>query len=142
MYYFAYGSNLSHTQMKKRCPSSAFIDRAVLKKYKRIFDGTSERWQSCTANLLKDSHSETIGAVYQINYVDFLKLDSLEEHEFYFPEEVTVELFSGDIVVACIFRSKIYDLGEPGPKYATVMLQGIDDCNLSEYKELILPNQV
>ena len=65
--------------MKKRCPTSSFIDGATLKKYKRIFDGTSERWQSCTANLLQDDHSETIGAVYKINQVDFLKLDSLEE---------------------------------------------------------------
>ena len=32
-YYFAYGSNLHHYQMKKRCPKCRYIKKYVLDNY-------------------------------------------------------------------------------------------------------------
>jgi len=33
IYYFAYGSNLHHLQMKKRCPKCQFIKKIIIKNY-------------------------------------------------------------------------------------------------------------
>ena len=38
LYYFAYGSNLHHIQMKRRCPNCRFIKKITLKNY-RLTDG-------------------------------------------------------------------------------------------------------
>ena len=37
MLYFAYGSNLNHFQMKRRCKDSLFIKKFILKHYKLTF---------------------------------------------------------------------------------------------------------
>ena len=39
MLYFAYGSNLHHQQMKKRCKDSRFIKKIILKNYMLTFRG-------------------------------------------------------------------------------------------------------
>ena len=36
-YYFAYGSNLHHSQMKKRCPKCRFIKKHILHGYQLTF---------------------------------------------------------------------------------------------------------
>ena len=36
-YYFAYGSNLHHSQMKRRCPNCRFIKKITLNNYKLTF---------------------------------------------------------------------------------------------------------
>ena len=37
IYYFAYGSNLHHLQMKKRCPNCRFIKKIILNNYNLTF---------------------------------------------------------------------------------------------------------
>ena len=37
MLYFAYGSNLNHFQMKRRCKDSRFLKKIVLKDYRLTF---------------------------------------------------------------------------------------------------------
>ena len=37
LYYFAYGSNLHHLQMKKGCPNCRFIKKITLANYKLTF---------------------------------------------------------------------------------------------------------
>ena len=39
MLYFAYGSNLHHQQMKRRCKDSRFIKKIILKDYTLTFRG-------------------------------------------------------------------------------------------------------
>ena len=36
-YYFAYGSNLHHLQMARRCPNCKFIKKITLNNYKLTF---------------------------------------------------------------------------------------------------------
>ena len=36
-YYFAYGSNLHHAQMKRRCPKCKYIKKYILKGYQLTF---------------------------------------------------------------------------------------------------------
>lgn len=42
MYYFGYGSNINHEQMKIRCPNAKFIKKVFLKNYKFVYDGYSK----------------------------------------------------------------------------------------------------
>ena len=37
IYYFAYGSNLHHSQMKKRCPNCKYIKKIILNNYRMTF---------------------------------------------------------------------------------------------------------
>ena len=37
IYYFAYGSNLHHFQMKRRCPNCRFIKKMILNNYNLTF---------------------------------------------------------------------------------------------------------
>lgn len=141
MYYFAYGSNLSHKQMKERCPSSTFIEGALLKSYKRVFDGgDSKIWKSCTANLLPSKTGKVWGAIYDVSDADLQKLDAIEGDEEYFSEEVTVKTISGNVLPAKLYRSRSYNVCLPGSEYLAVMEQGIRDCQLNDYKKLIIPS--
>ncbi len=36
-YYFAYGSNLHHLQMKRRCPNCRFIKKMIINNYNLTF---------------------------------------------------------------------------------------------------------
>ena len=37
IHYFAYGSNLHHLQMKKRCPNCQFVKKMILHNYNLTF---------------------------------------------------------------------------------------------------------
>jgi gamma-glutamylcyclotransferase (GGCT)/AIG2-like uncharacterized protein YtfP len=139
MYYFAYGSNLSHEQMKKRCPGSTFAEGALLKGYKRVFDGgDSKIWKSCTANLLPSKTGEVWGALYRVSDGDMNNLDAIEGGEEYFPEKVTVRTITGTVFQAKLYRSQSHNICFPGSEYLAVMEQGIRDCQLNDYKKLII----
>ena len=58
MYYFAYGSNMNHEQMKKRCPSGKFITRALLSGYKYVYDGYSSSGKGAVSNIIKSANRE------------------------------------------------------------------------------------
>ena len=47
MLYFAYGSNLSHQQMKGRCTESKYVQAHILKGYKLIFSHHNPNNISC-----------------------------------------------------------------------------------------------
>ena len=36
-HYFAYGSNLHHAQMKRRCPKCLYVKKYILKNYQLTF---------------------------------------------------------------------------------------------------------
>ena len=36
-HYFAYGSNLHHAQMKRRCPKCRYVKKYILKDYQLTF---------------------------------------------------------------------------------------------------------
>lgn len=79
-YYFAYGSNLSEEQMKKRCPDSKLIGKAVLKGYKLDFTIFSSRWNGGAADIVQDANNEVWGLIYELNDEDIDKLDKCEGH--------------------------------------------------------------
>ncbi|MDD5287551.1 MAG: gamma-glutamylcyclotransferase, partial [Dehalococcoidales bacterium] len=80
MDYFAYDSNLSLEQMRKRCPDAKPKFSAVLPNYKLIFSGWSREQHGSTANVQPFRGSKVVGAIYEISEKDLQKLDHYEDY--------------------------------------------------------------
>ncbi len=65
MLYFAYGSNLNHYQMKRRCKDSKFIKKINLKGYALNF-----RSKYRAADIEKKNNSIVPGGLYEISKSD------------------------------------------------------------------------
>ena len=80
--YFAYGSNLSLTQMHSRCPSSEYVGVARLHGYRWIVNTRG------FANVVECQGSEVYGLLYQLTEIDEAKLDECEGVPFAYEKEV------------------------------------------------------
>ena len=60
-YYFAYGSNLHHLQMRRRCPNCLFIKKIILHNYSLSF-----RSKYGAADIEKKKRGKVYGALYLI----------------------------------------------------------------------------
>jgi len=74
-YYFAYGSNLHKTQMKKRCPDCILIKKTILHNYNLTF-----RSKYGAADIERKENCKVYGALYLISKTDEKKLDVYEEY--------------------------------------------------------------
>ena len=123
LYYFAYGSNLHHLQMKKRCPNCRFIKKITLANYKLTF-----RSRYGAADIEKKIGTKVYGALYTISKVAEKKLDVYEEYpslykKMYFKYQ--------NKKVMTYFMVKKSKLVPPTVKYLNVIKQGYKDCKLS-----------
>ena len=75
MLYFAYGSNLNHFQMKRRCKESIYIKKINLKNFKLTF-----RSKYKAADIEKKKYSIVPGGLYKISKSDEKKLDIYEDY--------------------------------------------------------------
>ena len=75
MLYFAYGSNLNHFQMKRRCKDSVFLKKINLKDFRLTF-----RSKYRAADIEKKKNSIVPGALYEISKSDEKKLDVYEDY--------------------------------------------------------------
>lgn len=78
MLYFAYGSNLDCAQMRKRCPSTRFRCRAMLRDYQLAFTRYSKRRGCGVADAVPAAGSEVWGVVYEVSEADLVSLDGAE----------------------------------------------------------------
>ena len=86
MLYFAYGSNLHHFQMKRRCKDSVFLKKINLKDFKLTF-----RSKYRAADIEPKKNSIVPGGLFEISKSDEKKLDVYEDfpilykkHYFYY----------------------------------------------------------
>ena len=70
MLYFAYGSNLHHFQMKRRCKDSIFLKKINLKDFRLTF-----RSKYRAADIQPKKNSIVPGALFEISKSDENKLD-------------------------------------------------------------------
>ena len=77
--YFAYGSNLNLTQIKKRCPSAKVVSKAKKLNYKLCFPIISiKRNNKGVASIKKSRGSYVEGVLYLISSKDLFQLDKFE----------------------------------------------------------------
>ena len=75
MFYFAYGSNLHHLQMKRRCKDSIFLKKINLKDFKLTFRSSYR-----AADIEYKKNSIVQGALFNISKSDEKKLDVYEDY--------------------------------------------------------------
>ncbi|KAK2732159.1 aig2 family protein [Colletotrichum kahawae] len=94
VYYFAYGSNLSFAQMRRRCPSSRPLGLAFLRQYTFIINGRG--YANVVQNGADDVANDAgvYGVVYKIGPDDEASLDRCEG----VPYAYTKEYMSVDFV--------------------------------------------
>jgi len=134
MLYFAYGSNLNHFQMKRRCKDSTFLKKYELKGYKLNF-----RSQYRAADIEKKKKSIVQGALFEISKSDEKKLDVYED----FPILYTKMYFKyyKKKVMTYIMNKKT-KFRYPTEKYLNVVKQGYKDCKLDKKYLIKALNQI
>ena len=76
--YFAYGSNLDLSQMKRRCPESRLISKGSLSGHSLTFNRFSSGWGGGVADVIQDQDSKVWGLVFEISDSDLERLDRYE----------------------------------------------------------------
>ena len=122
-YYFAYGSNLHHLQMKRRCPNCRFIKKIVLHNYNLTF-----RSKYGAADIEKKEGGKVYGGLYVISKAAERKLDIYEEYPTLYKKMFFT--YCDKKIMTYIMTKKTRPVA-PTTKYLNVIKQGYKDCKLS-----------
>ena len=132
MLYFAYGSNLHHLQMKRRCKDSVYLKKINLKDFRLTF---RSRYRAADIELKKNSIVP--GALYEISKSDEKKLDIYED----FPNLYKKHYFYyyGKKVMTYTMVNKTKFM-YPTKRYLNIVLQGYNDCKIKkvDLKKILL----
>jgi len=124
MLYFAYGSNLNHFQMKKRCKDSVFLKKINLKDFRLTF-----RSKYRAADIEPKKNSIVPGALFKISKSDEIKLDVYEDFPILYKKHYFYH--HGKKVMTYIMVKKTL-FTFPREKYLNIIKQGYKDCNLDK----------
>ena len=124
MLYFAYGSNLNHFQMKRRCRDSKYIKNINLKDFKLTF-----RSKYRAADIEPKKNSLVPGGLFEISKSDEKKLDIYEDYpilykKFYFK-------YYGKKVMTYTMVNKT-SFKYPSERYLNIVKIGYLDCKLNK----------
>ena len=122
-YYFAYGSNLHHLQMKRRCPNCRFIKKIVLHNYNLTF-----RSKHGAADIEKKMGGKVYGGLYVISKTAERKLDIYEEYPILYKKMFFRHSNKKIMTYIMIKKTKLVP---PTTQYLNVIKQGYKDCRLS-----------
>ena len=123
IYYFAYGSNLHHLQMKKRCPNCRFIKKMILKDFTMTF-----RSKYGAADIEKKIGSKVYGALYTISKTAEKRLDVYEEYPTLYKKMFFI--YDNKKVMTYIMTKKTKCVPPP-TRYLNIIKQGYKDCKLN-----------
>ncbi len=124
MLYFAYGSNLNHFQMKRRCKDSIFLKKYELKNYKLNF-----RSKYRAADIEKNKNSLVPGALYEISKSDEKKLDRYEDFPILY-KKIYFKHYNRKVMTYIMPKKTPFKY--PNEKYLNVIEQGYKDCKLDK----------
>ena len=123
MLYFAYGSNLNHSQMKKRCKDSIFLKKINLKGFTLTF-----RSKYRAADLDSKKNSFVPGALYEISKSDEKKLDIYEDYPILY-KKYYFTYYQKKVMTYTMTRKTSFKF--PTDRYLNVVKRGYQDCNLN-----------
>ena len=120
MLYFAYGSNLNHFQMKKRCKDSFFLKKINLKNFRLTF-------RNMYADIEFKNNTIVQGALFEISKIDEKKLDLYEDyptvykkHYFYY--------YGKKVMTYIMVKKTLFTF--PTERYLNIIKHGYKDCKL------------
>jgi gamma-glutamylcyclotransferase (GGCT)/AIG2-like uncharacterized protein YtfP len=124
MLYFAYGSNLHHFQMKRRCKDSVFIKKIYLKNFRLTF-----RSKYRAADVEPKKNSLVPGGLFEISKSDEKKLDVYED----FPnlyKKYYFYYYGKKVMTYTMVKKSLFTF--PTKKYLNIVKKGYKDCNLNK----------
>ena len=124
MLYFAYGSNLNHFQMKRRCKDSKFLKKINLKDFRLTF-----RSKYRAADIETKKKSLVPGGLFEISKSDEKKLDIYEDYPFLYKKYYFT--YYGKKVMTYIMTKKT-KFKYPTEIYLNVIKRGYKDCKLEK----------
>ena len=135
MLYFAYGSNLHHFQMKRRCKDSIFLKRINLKDFRLTF-----RSKYRAADIEPKKNSIVPGGLFEISKNDEKKLDIYEDYPFLY-QKYYFKYYGKKIMTYTMVKKTSFMY--PTIRYLNVIKRGYKDCKLDEkYLNKILMNSI
>ena len=124
MLYFAYGSNLHHSQMKRRCKDSVFIKKINLRDFRLTF-----RSKYRAADIEKKNKSLVPGGLFEISKSDEKKLDVYEDYPILYKKHYFYH-YGKKVMTYIMVKKTLFTF--PREKYLNIIKQGYKDCNLDK----------
>ena len=124
MLYFAYGSNLNHFQMKRRCKDSIFIKKINLKDFRLTF-----RSKYRAADIEPKKKSIVPGGLFKISKNDEKKLDAYEDYPILY-KKLYFYHYGKKIMTYTMVKKSPFKF--PTERYLNIVRRGYKDCNLDK----------
>ena len=139
-YYFAYGSNMSKSQIEKRCPKYKKIGIAKLENYELTFPRKSKKRGCGVSSVGPKDGKEVWGVVYELNEDDLASLDKKEGYGHdptkndYNRESIKVSLGRLDDSLDCWIYIAVKQEGifRPNKEYLDAILAGAKENRIPE----------
>ena len=123
MLYFAYGSNLHHLQMKRRCKDSIFLKKINLKDFRLTF-------RNMYADIEPKKNSIVQGALFKISKIDEKKLDVYEDYPIVY-KKYYFTYYGKKIMTYTMVKKTLFTY--PTKRYLDIIKNGYKDCNLDNH---------
>ena len=127
MLYFAYGSNLNHFQMKRRCKDSIFLKKINLKNFRLTF-----RSKYRAADIEFKKNSVVPGGLFEISKNDEKKLDIYEDYPVLY-KKFHFNYYNKKVMTYTMVKKSSFKF--PTERYLNIVKRGYKDCKL-DYKYL------
>ena len=124
MLYFAYGSNLNHFQMKRRCKDSVFLKKINLNNFRLTF-----RSKYRAADIEPKKNFKVVGGLFEISKSDEKKLDIYEDYPILYKKYYFY--YYGKKVMTYIMVNKT-PFKYPTERYLNIVKKGYNDCKLDK----------
>ena len=122
MLYFAYGSNLNHFQMKRRCKDSIFLKKINSNNFKLTF-----RSHYRAADIETKKNSIVPGALFEISKSDEKKLDVYEDYPVLY-KKYYFSYYGNKVMTYTMTKKTLF--AYPTERYLNIVKRGYKDCNL------------
>ena len=122
MLYFAYGSNLNHFQMKRRCKDSIFLKKINLKNFRLTF-----RSKYRAADIEPKKNSIVPGGLFEISISDEKKLDVYEDFPVLY-KKYYFYYYSKKVMTYTMVKKTPFKF--PTQRYLNIVKRGYKNCNL------------
>ena len=122
MLYFAYGSNLHHLQMKRRCKGSIFLKKINLKDFRLTF-------RNMYADIEPKKNSIVQGALFKISKIDEKKLDVYEDYPIVY-KKYYFTYYGKKIMTYTMVKKTSFTF--PTERYLNIVKRGYKDCEIDK----------
>ena len=124
MLYFAYGSNLNHFQMKRRCKDSIFLKKINLNNFKLTF-----RSKYRAADIEPKKNFKVVGGLFEISKSDEKKLDIYEDYPLLYKKHYFY-YYGKKVMTYTMVRKTSFTY--PTERYLNIVIKGYKDCKLDK----------